>query len=287
MEKFKEKILIYIDKIKNDLKNVYDNCKNKKVLIGSCIAWVAVFLAIVVISNVSDTKPAYTKPTGFASDEEPSAGDMLLRDTENLLLSSEDNFEETVTQAEVETETQPETFSEEIKEPETVNVEKLVVSKKPIKDDKLNVIEDRFSSINAADITTKSSLSYDSEQLIHGIDVSRHNGDIDWAKVKAQGIEYAFIRVGYRGYESGGLCIDSKYENNIKGAISNGIKVGVYFFSQAITEQEALEEASLTLSLIKNYNISLPVILDWETDIGYRTYSGLSRAKLTSIVQPY
>ena len=119
------------------------------------------------------------------------------------------------------------------------------------------------------------------------IDISYHQGKIDWAKVKASGIDYAFIRVGYRGYETGKLGKDIRFEENVKGATANGIQVGVYFFSQALTEQEAIEEASVTLNYIRGLNITLPVIIDWETDEGYRTYNTISSDRLTNVISVF
>ena len=98
-----------------------------------------------------------------------------------------------------------------------------------------------------------------------GIDVSKWNGNIDWEAVKNSGINYVIIRCGYRGYTTGSLIEDPKFTANIKGAIAAGLKVGVYFFTQAIDEREAVEEASMVLSQIKNYKISYPVFLDVES----------------------
>ena len=97
-----------------------------------------------------------------------------------------------------------------------------------------------------------------------GIDVSQWQGDINWSQVKSAGVEFAFIRVGYRGSATGKLAVDSYYKKNIEGALAANIKVGVYFFSQATTVQEAKEEATYTYNLIKNYNISFPVAFDTE-----------------------
>lgn len=101
-----------------------------------------------------------------------------------------------------------------------------------------------------------------------GIDVSKYNGNIDWNAVKNSGINYVIIRCGYRGYTTGSLIEDPKFTTNIKGAIAAGLKVGVYFVTQAIDEREAVEEASMVLSQIKNYKISYPVFLDVETSGG-------------------
>ena len=98
-----------------------------------------------------------------------------------------------------------------------------------------------------------------------GIDVSRWNQTIDWEKVKEDGIEFAIIRCGYRGATSGSLVLDPLYEENIKGAIAAGIPVGVYFFTQAVSEMEAIEEASMVIRLIEDYDVDYPVFLDRES----------------------
>lgn len=118
---------------------------------------------------------------------------------------------------------------------------------------------------------------YNDPDAKYGIDVSSHQGEIDWAKVAADGIDFAIIRAGYRGYGAEGqINADEYFEANVKGALENGLEVGVYFFSQAITPGEAQEEAQFVLDLIKDYNITYPVIFDWEHIIGVesaRTYS--------------
>ena len=105
-----------------------------------------------------------------------------------------------------------------------------------------------------------------------GIDISEFQGSIDWYAVKADGIDFAFIRCGGRGYSKGGIYDDSRFYENVQGAKAAGIKVGVYFFSQAITPYEALEEASITLDKISGLGIDMPVVMDWETGGGYRTW---------------
>lgn len=105
----------------------------------------------------------------------------------------------------------------------------------------------------------------DGQVISHkGIDVSKHQGEIDWAKVAADGVEFAFIRVGNRGYGTGAIVEDAQFEANIKGAISNGIQVGVYFFSQAINEEEAMDEAQFVLEKIAPYKVQCPVVIDVE-----------------------
>ena len=101
-----------------------------------------------------------------------------------------------------------------------------------------------------------------------GIDVSKFQGSIDWNAVKADGITFAIIRCGYRGYGSGALVEDSTYRANIRGAINAGLKVGVYFYSQATNEAEAVEEASMVLSLVSGYSLPLGVYYDTEKVAG-------------------
>ena len=105
----------------------------------------------------------------------------------------------------------------------------------------------------------------DGQVISHkGIDVSKHQGEIDWQQVAEDGVEFAFIRVGLRGYGTGKLVEDEYFEQNVQGALSAGIKVGVYIYSQAINEEELLEEANLVLEKIAPYRIECPVVFDVE-----------------------
>lgn len=104
-----------------------------------------------------------------------------------------------------------------------------------------------------------------------GIDVSTHQGLIDWEQVKDAGIKFAIIRAGYRGSTEGKLYEDELFWDNLNGAKEAGLKVGVYFFSQALTVEEATEEAEFVLELLDGEPLELPVYYDWEK------VSGLSR----------
>lgn len=106
-----------------------------------------------------------------------------------------------------------------------------------------------------------------------GIDVSNHQGEIDWTQVKEAGVEYAMIRAGYRGYTTGQLHQDQQFQANMQGALDAGLDVGVYFFSQAVSEPEAREEARTLLRWIRDYDVTYPVVYDWEeiTDDAART----------------
>lgn len=116
-----------------------------------------------------------------------------------------------------------------------------------------------------------------------GIDVSKWNKTIDWEEVKDAGVEFAIIRCGYRGASSGALVLDPMYERNIKGAIDADIPVGVYFFTQAVDEVEAVEEASMVISLIEEYDVDYPVFLDSESAGGSGRADWLDADKRTSV----
>lgn len=103
-------------------------------------------------------------------------------------------------------------------------------------------------------------------EVLRGVDVSEHQHEIDWKQVAASGVDFAFVRVARRGYSAGALAEDECYKENIEGALEAGLEVGVYFFSQAVNVQEAIEEAEYTLQLIAPYQgrLTLPVVYDWE-----------------------
>lgn len=101
-------------------------------------------------------------------------------------------------------------------------------------------------------------------ESIAGIDVSSWQYDIDWEAVADAGAEFAMIRIGYRGSESGKINADKYAQQNLTGAAEAGLDIGVYFFSQALTREEAEEEAYYVLEVIKDHNITMPVVFDWE-----------------------
>lgn len=263
----------------------YSENDNKKRLAGAVSSWLLTFVVIICICRISNVNDVAVSANETTTEELETTAETSEFNTV-MVKNNNATQETTVSVIETTPETEQETSSEAemtvIQEKETIDVSKISVSSTPIADDRNK--GDNYASISSADVKTVSSTKYDSTQFSYGIDISYHQGKIDWDKVKAAGVEYAFIRVGNRGYETGKLCKDARFDENVKGALANGIQVGVYFFSQATTEAEALEEASLTLNWIKNYNITLPVVIDWETDVGYRTYSGLSKSKLTNII---
>lgn len=118
-----------------------------------------------------------------------------------------------------------------------------------------------------------------------GIDVSKWNGNIDWAAVSNSGVSYVIIRCGYRGSSQGKLIEDPKFTANIQGATAAGLKVGVYFFTQAVDEVEAVEEASMVLEQIRGYKISYPVFLDVEPSGGRA--DSIDRATRTAVCRAF
>src|SRR5699024_10816934 len=115
------------------------------------------------------------------------------------------------------------------------------------------------------------------------IDVSSHQGEIDWQKVATSGVEFVFIRLGYRGYGSEGtLNLDPYFKQNLAGAKAAGLKVGIYFFSQAISVEEAREEAQFVLSYLAGTQLDYPVVYDWEPISGASARTdGLDSVTLT------
>ena len=106
--------------------------------------------------------------------------------------------------------------------------------------------------------------SHRGKQAKTGIDVSVYQKEIDWQAVAEDGIDFAILRLGYRGYTEGGLFLDQYFEQNLQGALDAGLEVGVYFFSQAVTPEEAEAEADYVLEVLGGREISYPVAFDWE-----------------------
>lgn len=132
------------------------------------------------------------------------------------------------------------------------------------------------SEFTAADFTRDEStgrIICTSRMALTGIDVSSHQGEIDWAAVAGDGIAFAMLRVGSRGYSQGALRSDEMFETNLAGAKENNLLVGCYFFSQAVNVSEAEEEADFVLAALNGREMDMPVVFDWEqiTDDTART----------------
>ena len=128
--------------------------------------------------------------------------------------------------------------------------------------------------VTGAQIIQGVSYTFSSEGILDtgstnaGIDVSMWNGSIRWSEVASSGISFAIVRCGYRGSSTGALVKDSAVGTNVTGARNAGLKVGLYFFSQAVNEAEAVEEASMAVQIAKSYGISMPIFLDVESSGG-------------------
>ncbi|MBQ0041940.1 MAG: glycoside hydrolase family 25 protein [Lachnospiraceae bacterium] len=120
-----------------------------------------------------------------------------------------------------------------------------------------------------------------------GIDVSSNNGEIEWKKVANDGIDFAMLRVGMRGYTSGNLIADQRFTDNIVKAQAAGIKVGIFFFSQAINEKEAVEEASLAINLSRSYDLDLPIYVQMQNIGGKGRADNLSVEERTRIATAF
>ena len=116
-----------------------------------------------------------------------------------------------------------------------------------------------------------------------GVDVSAYQGDIDWKAVKNSGIEFAIIRLGYRGYESGKLVEDTYAKKNLEGAREAGLKVGAYFFSQALTVKEVDEEIKFMLGILGETYLDMPIVLDWEIPASSARTANMDARTLTDL----
>ena len=156
-----------------------------------------------------------------------------------------------------------------------------------------------FASTSVAFASTKFYSKYDKKTYTHntkfdtfnkvvGIDVSMHNKTVDFNKVKADGIDFVYVRVGYTGYTKKKLSLnyDPYYRENITNALAAGLQVGVYWYSQALNEEEAFQEANMLLNVIGSYNITMPVVYDYEFagvgEDGRLDSANLSKAQMTA-----
>lgn len=127
-----------------------------------------------------------------------------------------------------------------------------------------------------------------SSRALKGIDVSVFQGNINWKSVKADGVDFAFIRLGYRGYSNGAIKIDSNFHKNIQGAQAAGVRVGAYFYSQATSRSEAIAEADFCLDELRGYSLDMPVVFDFEgaASSAYRTY-GMGTQSIVNVIKAF
>lgn len=138
-------------------------------------------------------------------------------------------------------------------------------------------------------ITYTHNAMHDGKNIFLGIDVSYYQGTIDWSKVKAAGVQFVILRLGYRGSSTGTLTLDKNFQTYAKGATDAGLPIGVYFYTEALNENEAALEAAYCVEQMKNYKITLPVAYDYENAIanGRREKAGLSKAKATNLCKAF
>lgn len=159
-------------------------------------------------------------------------------------------------------------------------------------------LQKQSNSANPYGVATLSSTTYThasqfkNSTVMKGIDVSEWNGSINWRKVKSSGVTFAFIRAGGRYYGSGAYFVDSKFAENVKNATAAGIDVGAYFYSQAINATEARQEAAYTLNIVSSYNLTLPIVMDyeyaWEGGLTGRLYNAhLSKSAATTVINTF
>lgn len=120
-----------------------------------------------------------------------------------------------------------------------------------------------------------------------GVDVSYYQEEIDWKRVAGSGVDFAMIRLGFRGYDSGELALDNRYKENLRGAKRAGLDVGVYFFSQAVSVEEAVEEAKFVVRHIRGKGINMPVVFDMEPIEGTDRITALTDRQRTEIADAF
>lgn len=212
-------------------------------------------------------------------------------DPNNQETSESDTEQESETITETEPETQPESDTESVEESQSESETEAETLVETEAESQTETETDVINDDPEADRGYRQSAVYDSPVMpfsngedrdvaAYGIDVSQWNGTIDWEKVKAAGVDFAIIRVAYRGYGTGKIVMDPTAEANLEGAQEAGVGIGAYFFSTAINEEEAVEEAEYLINVIKDYNVTYPVVFDFEgyEDPDYRTY-GLSKTQ--------
>ena len=282
-----DKIKSLINKIKNYIIEIYTGSHSVMAAVITITAISAITVAsIVIVKNISAKEESATETesqTNTTTEEETTTYKVVVQET-----TTEITTEETTTEAPTTT-TEPAT---------TIPIELISTTAQDDVDIEENLSDMREQMTEpepAPEPTTEPVTEPETEpivaeeaRLVHGIDVSYWQGNIDWAKVKADGIEFAIIKACGRSISSPSLYEDKYFRQNIEGALANGVQVGVYVFSTAITETEAIEEASYILSLISDYKITYPVVFDWEAYGNYRNATaGLTKAQRTKIVQAF
>lgn len=189
--------------------------------------------------------------------------------------SMEENAVPAADLTEIQEETEPEVEAEEQREaddaqseavPEAVEGEEIVEDEEPSQEadpETTTMSTEQGTEVDVSELLTSEAMA-ETDEITFGIDVARYQGTIDWAQVAASGVDFAMVRVGYRMDKSREIIADSNARYNMQEAQKNGIKVGAYFFSAAVNEAEAKEEADWTADYISQYQITYPVAFDCE-----------------------
>lgn len=248
--------------------------RNKnKIMIISCILAIIALVGIIVYYQFN--KATVVEAVGAADKKLNSEEEVVLEVKEEVVSIATDNSTE-------------ESLLEENKEEVVFEDKKVTVPKSKVApvnsaEDAENGKKKGGQSINQ----DQANQMFQNEGVIsRGIDVSAHQGKINWAQVAASGVDFAIIRAGFRGQTAGAIYEDAYFKTNVAGATANGIKVGIYFYSTAVNENEALEEAAWVVNKISTYRITYPVVYDFE-DFGAYRCANVGGAQATSNALTY
>lgn len=243
--------------------------KNKIVIIGIVVA-IITLIGVIVYYQLN--KETVVEAVGASDKKLNAEEEVILEVKEEVISVAADNSAE-------------ESLVEENKEEEEVT----------FKDKKVTVPKSTVAPVNSAEDAEsgkknggqainqdQANQMFQNEGVTsRGIDVSAHQGKINWAQVAASGVDFAIIRAGFRGQTAGSIYEDAYFKTNVAGATANGIKVGIYFYSTAVNENEALEEAAWVVKKISTYRITYPVVYDFE-DFGAYRCKNVGGAQATS-----
>ena len=237
------------------------NQEKRKLVIGIALGAVFVILLGVAIIGITDNEPG---PNDFDTIYLESTGGKDTEETESIA-------------TELETESESEIESESKSESQSQVVEK----EDPQSSVGGNMTNQEGASVDISQVVEQTP-SNETREVTLGIDVARYQGTIDWKKVAESGVDFAMIRVGYRELVTGKIVADSNAKYNMQEATKYGIQIGAYFFSTAITKEEAIEEANWVANYIAKYQITYPVVYNCEgyEDSENRQYS-LSKTQRT------
>ena len=237
------------------------NQEKRKLVIGIALGAVFVILLGVAIIGMTDNEPG---PNDFDTIYLESTGGKDTEETESIATELE-----TESESEIESESESETQSQ------------VVEKEDPQSSVGGNMTNQEGASVDISQVVEQTP-SNETREVTLGIDVAKYQGTIDWKKVAESGVDFAMIRVGYRELVTGKIVADSNAKYNMQEATKYGIQIGVYFFSTAITKEEAIEEANWVADYIAKYQITYPVVYNCEgyEDSENRQYS-LSKTQRT------